>query len=40
LIAPKVGDIGMFDFQRAADAIIEGEACMQNAMADLRRQIG
>ena len=40
LIAPKVGDIGMFDFQRAADAIIEGESCMQDAMADVRRQIG
>lgn len=40
LIAPKVGDIGMFDFQRAADAIVEGEACMQNAIADVRRQIG
>ena len=40
LIAPKVGDIGMFDFQRAADAIIEGEACVQSAMAEIRRQIG
>jgi NTE family protein len=40
LIAPKVGDIGMFDFQRAADAIIEGEGCMQDAMAEVRRQIG
>jgi len=39
LIAPKVGDIGMFDFQRAADAIIEGEDCVQSAMADIRRQI-
>jgi len=40
LIAPKVGDIGMFDFQRAADAIVEGEGCMQDAMADVRKQIG
>lgn len=40
LIAPKVGDIGMFDFQRAADAIVEGEDCVQSAMADIRRQIG
>ncbi|MGK0224621.1 MAG: NTE family protein [Limisphaerales bacterium] len=37
LIAPKVGDIGMFDFQRAADAIIEGEACVRSAMVDIRR---
>jgi NTE family protein len=40
LIEPKVGDIGMFDFQRAADAITEGEVCVQIAMADIRRQIG
>jgi NTE family protein len=40
LIAPKVGDIGMFDFQRAADAIIEGERCMQDVMADIQRQFG
>ena len=40
LIAPKVGDIGMFDFQRAADAIIEGEACVQNAMSEIQRLAG
>lgn len=40
LIAPKVGDIGMFDFQRAADAIIEGEGCMQDAIAEVYKQIG
>jgi NTE family protein len=39
LIEPKVGDIGMFEFQRAADAIKEGEACVQNAMVDIRRRI-
>lgn len=39
LIAPKVGDIGMFDFQRAADAISEGESCMQDAMANVHRQV-
>jgi NTE family protein len=37
LIEPKVGDIGMFEFQRAADAIREGEACVQNAMVDILR---
>ena len=37
LIEPKVGDIGMFEFQRAADAIREGEACVQNAIVDIRR---
>ncbi len=40
LIAPKVGDIGMFDFQRASDAIIEGEGCVQNVIADIRRKTG
>jgi NTE family protein len=37
LIEPKVGDIGMLEFQRAADAIREGEACAQNAIEDIRR---
>ena len=37
LIEPKVGDIGMFEFQRAAEAIREGEACVRSAMADIRR---
>jgi NTE family protein len=40
LIEPKVGDIGMFDFQRAADAIIEGETCVRSAMVDIRRHFG
>jgi NTE family protein len=31
LIEPKLGDIGMFEFERAADAIREGESCVQNA---------
>jgi len=40
LIEPRVGDIGMFEFQRAADAISEGEACVRSAMADIRRHTG
>lgn len=39
-IAPNVGDISMFDFQRAADAIEEGETCVQEALADIRRIAG
>lgn len=39
LIEPKVGDIGMFEFQRAADAISEGEACVHKAMVEIRRRI-
>jgi NTE family protein len=40
LMEPKVGDIGMFEFQRAGDAIAEGEACVRNAMDEIRRHIG
>jgi NTE family protein len=40
LIEPQVGNIGMFDFQRAADAIREGETCTRRALADIRRLTG
>jgi NTE family protein len=40
LIEPKVGDIGMFEFQRAADAIMEGEACGRRAIVDILRYTG
>jgi len=40
LIEPRVNDIGMFDFQRAADAIQEGEACTRRALTDIHRRIG
>jgi len=36
LISPKVGDIGMLEFQRAGEAIAEGEACVQRAMSEIR----
>ncbi len=39
LIEPKVGDIGMLDFQRAGDAIAEGRDCVKSAMPDIRRHI-
>lgn len=39
LIEPKVGDIGMFDFQRAGDAISEGESCVRGALDDIRGRI-
>ncbi|MGB5247216.1 MAG: patatin-like phospholipase family protein [Woeseia sp.] len=35
MIAPKVGDIGMLEFQRAADAIEEGMARTDAAMGDI-----
>ncbi len=37
VIAPRVGDIGMLDFQRAADAIKEGIACVETALDDIRK---
>jgi NTE family protein len=40
LIEPQVGNIGMFDFQHAADAIREGETCTRRALADIRRLTG
>lgn len=40
LIEPKVGDIGMFEFQRAADAIMEGEACVRSALPEILAHIG
>lgn len=40
LIEPKVGDIGMFGFQRAADAIMEGESCVRSALPDILAHTG
>jgi len=40
LIEPRVGDIGMFEFQRAADAIMEGEACVRSALPDILARTG
>ena len=40
LISPSVGDIGMLEFQRAAEAITEGNACVQGAIAKIQRIIG
>jgi NTE family protein len=36
LIAPKVCDIGMLDFQRAGDAIEEGNSCVQDVLPKIR----
>lgn len=37
LLSPRLADIGMLEFHRAAEAIEEGEWCVQNAMAEIRR---
>ncbi len=39
LISPKLGDIGMLEFHRAAEAIEKGNACVQSAMPEIRRLI-
>jgi NTE family protein len=33
LIAPKVGDVGLFEFYRAAESIIAGEIAATNSLS-------
>lgn len=40
VIEPKVGDIGMLDFQRAAAAIEEGDARLMDAIVEIRKSVG
>lgn len=40
LIAPRVSDIGMLDFQRAGDAIEEGNSCVQDVLPKIRELLG
>ena len=40
LVAPKVGDIGILEFQRAEEAMQKGEEAVSNALGDLRRALG
>ena len=40
LISPDVAQMGILEFHRAAEAISEGEACVQNALVEIRRVIG
>jgi len=40
LLSPKVAHIGMLEFHRAAEAIDEGERCVQSALAEIRRVTG
>ncbi len=37
LISPQLPHIGMLEFHRAAEAIAEGEACVQRALAEIGR---
>ncbi len=40
LISPKVAHIGMLEFHRAAEAIEQGEICVQRALTDIRGATG
>ena len=40
LLSPKVSHIGMLEFHRAAEAIEEGELCVQRALAEIRTLTG
>ena len=37
LLAPRLGDIGLLEFNRAKEAIAEGRACVEQALPMLRR---
>ena len=39
LIAPKVGDVGLFEFYRAAESIIAGEIAATNSLPEIRAAI-
>ncbi len=40
LLSPQLAHIGMLEFHRAAEAIQEGERCVQSALAEIRRVTG
>ncbi len=39
MLVPRLGDIGLMEFHRAAEAIAEGYACVEQAMPALRKYI-
>lgn len=40
VIAPRLAHIGMLEFHRAAEAIEEGETCVENALEEIKKAIG
>jgi NTE family protein len=40
VLSPKLGDMGILEFSRAAAAIQEGEECVRTALPEIRRAIG
>lgn len=39
MLVPRLGSIGLMEYHRAAEAIVEGRACVEQAMPILRRYI-
>ncbi|MBU4528709.1 MAG: patatin-like phospholipase family protein [Hoeflea sp.] len=39
MLIPRLGDLGLMEFNRAAEAIAEGRACVENALPMLRRYL-
>jgi NTE family protein len=37
LLAPRLGEIGLMEFSRAAEAIAEGRDCVAQALTAIRR---
>ena len=40
VLSPRVAQIGMLEFHRAREAIREGERCVHDDLADIRRVVG
>ncbi len=40
IISPRLAHIGMLEFQRASEAIEEGESCIRNALEEIKKAIG
>jgi len=40
VLSPKLGNMGILEFSRAAEAMQEGEECVQTALPEIRRTIG
>lgn len=40
LLSPRLAHIGMLEFHRAAEAVKEGEGCVQRALGEIRRTVG
>jgi NTE family protein len=39
MLLPRLGDVGLLEFNRAAEAIAEGRACVDQALPFLQRYL-